>query len=51
MEEFHRELIPASTDLLMTFYFFNYKHDQFLICLKGFLTLKVQQCINGLLLL
>lgn len=51
MEEFRRELISEPSDLLITLYFyiFNYKHDLFLIRLKGFLPLKVK--INGLFLL
>lgn len=50
MEEFHEQFLSETTDLLLTldFYFLNYKRYQFLICLKGFLKLKIEQCINGL---
>lgn len=50
MEEFHEELISEPIGLLLTldFYFFNCKHYRFLICLKGFLTLKIKQHINVL---
>lgn len=42
---FQKQLILLLT---LDFYFLNYKRYQFLICLKGFLKLKIEQCINGL---